>query len=211
MTLPYGRSDRRGQLSVIHYKELTEDLMLNDVARNLMALGGLPPNELVAIYNLSAIGNRDKISMLEFSVAMHIINRRINGHPVPNQSVRSLIALHKTMGNPIDWIEYTPRRPATFAANIMRDSCTIRCGPERLMTKCSTMATQFQDTFLPDFPFKCRIHGGKGARESVAGYEFVHGLLSQVPPRGAVILVSDGPEGICSDVAHCAELAEKWS
>lgn len=110
MTLPYGRSDRRGQLSVIHYKELTEDLMLNDVARNLMAPGGLPPNELVAIYNLSAIENRDKISMPEFSVAMHIINRRINGHPVPNQSVRSLIALHKTMGNPIDWIHAAAAR-----------------------------------------------------------------------------------------------------
>lgn len=211
MALPYGRNDRRGQLSVIHYKESTEDLMPNDVAIYLMAQGGLPPNELVAIYNLSAIGNRDKISMPEFSVATHIINRRINDHPVPNQFVRNLVTLHKTMGNPINWIEHTPWRLATFAANIMRDSCTIRGDPERLMTKCSTMATQFQDTFLPNFPIKCRIHGGKGARESVAGYELVHGLLSRVPPRGAVILVSDGLECICSDVAHRAEVAEKWS
>lgn len=55
-----------------------------DVAIEVMGQSGLPKVDLETIWTLSDPGNKGKLDMDEFAVAMHLIYRKLNGYPVPN-------------------------------------------------------------------------------------------------------------------------------
>ena len=62
-----------------------------DVAIEVMGQSGLPKSDLEKIWNLSDPGNKGRLDMDEFAVAMHLIYRRLNGYPVPNQLPPELV------------------------------------------------------------------------------------------------------------------------
>ena len=62
-----------------------------DVAIEVMGQSGLPKPDLEKIWTLSDPGNRGKLDMDEFAVAMHLIYRKLNGYPVPNQLPPELV------------------------------------------------------------------------------------------------------------------------
>ena len=62
-----------------------------DVAIEVMGQSGLPKPDLEKIWTLSDPGNRGRLDMDEFAVAMHLIYRKLNGYPVPNQLPPELV------------------------------------------------------------------------------------------------------------------------
>lgn len=62
-----------------------------DVAIEVMGQSGLPKSDLEKIWTLSDPGNKGKLDMDEFAVAMHLIYRKLNGYPVPNQLPPELV------------------------------------------------------------------------------------------------------------------------
>lgn len=62
-----------------------------DVAIEVMGQSGLPKTDLEKIWTLSDPGNKGRLDMDEFSVAMHLIYRKLNGYPVPNQLPPELV------------------------------------------------------------------------------------------------------------------------
>ena len=62
-----------------------------DVAIEVMGQSGLPKSDLEKIWTLSDPGNKGRLNMDEFAVAMHLIYRKLNGYPVPNQLPPELV------------------------------------------------------------------------------------------------------------------------
>ena len=62
-----------------------------DVAIEVMGQSGLPKPDLEKIWTLSDPGNKGRLDMDEFAVAMHLIYRKLNGYPVPNQLPPELV------------------------------------------------------------------------------------------------------------------------
>lgn len=62
-----------------------------DVALEVMGQSGLPRTDLETIWTLSDPSNRGRLDMDEFAVAMHLIYRKLNGYPVPNQLPPELV------------------------------------------------------------------------------------------------------------------------
>ena len=62
-----------------------------DTALEVMGQSGLPKSDLEKIWNLSDPGNKGRLNMDEFAVAMHLIYRKLNGYPVPNQLPPELV------------------------------------------------------------------------------------------------------------------------
>ena len=62
-----------------------------DVAIEVMGQSGLPKSDLEKIWTLSDPSNRGRLDMDEFAVAMHLIYRKLNGYPVPNQLPPELV------------------------------------------------------------------------------------------------------------------------
>lgn len=62
-----------------------------DVAIEVMGQSGLPKVDLEKIWTLSDPGNKGKLDMDEFAVAMHLIYRKLNGYSVPNQLPPELV------------------------------------------------------------------------------------------------------------------------
>ena len=62
-----------------------------DVAIEVMGQSGLPKSDLEKIWTLSDPSNRGRLNMDEFAVAMHLIYRKLNGYPVPNQLPPELV------------------------------------------------------------------------------------------------------------------------
>ncbi|KAK4692040.1 actin cytoskeleton-regulatory complex protein PAN1, partial [Lecanoromycetidae sp. Uapishka_2] len=62
-----------------------------DAALEVMGQSGLPKPDLEKIWTLSDPGNKGRLDMDEFAVAMHLIYRKLNGYPVPNQLPPELI------------------------------------------------------------------------------------------------------------------------
>ena len=62
-----------------------------DVAIEVMGQSGLPKADLEKIWTLSDPGNKGRLDMDEFAVAMHLIYRKLNGYPVPNQLPPELV------------------------------------------------------------------------------------------------------------------------
>ena len=66
-------------------------LIGGDVAIEVMGQSGLEKSDLEKIWTLSDPGNRGKLNMDEFAVAMHLIYRKLNGYPVPNRLPPELV------------------------------------------------------------------------------------------------------------------------
>lgn len=62
-----------------------------DVAIEVMGQSGLPKADLEKIWTLSDPANKGRLDMDEFAVAMHLIYRKLNGYPVPNQLPPELV------------------------------------------------------------------------------------------------------------------------
>lgn len=62
-----------------------------DVAIEVMGQSGLPKSDLERIWTLADPGNKGRLDMDEFAVAMHLIYRKLNGYPVPNQLPPELV------------------------------------------------------------------------------------------------------------------------
>lgn len=62
-----------------------------DVAIEVMGQSGLPKADLEKVWTLSDPGNKGRLDMDEFAVAMHLIYRKLNGYPVPNQLPPELV------------------------------------------------------------------------------------------------------------------------
>lgn len=62
-----------------------------DVAIEVMGQSGLPKSDLEKIWTLADPENKGRLDMDEFAVAMHLIYRKLNGYPVPNQLPPELV------------------------------------------------------------------------------------------------------------------------
>lgn len=62
-----------------------------DAALEVMGQSGLPKSDLEKIWTLSDPGNKGRLDMDEFAVAMHLIYRKLNGYPVPNRLPPELV------------------------------------------------------------------------------------------------------------------------
>jgi hypothetical protein len=62
-----------------------------DMAREVMGQSGLEEADLEKIWTLSDPGNKGRLDMDEFAVAMHLIYRKLNGYPVPNRLPPELV------------------------------------------------------------------------------------------------------------------------
>ncbi|KAK9479569.1 hypothetical protein V1514DRAFT_328281 [Lipomyces japonicus] len=62
-----------------------------DTAVEILSQSGLPREDLQGIWTLSDPENRGRLNKSEFSVAMHLVYRRLNGYPLPAQLPPELI------------------------------------------------------------------------------------------------------------------------
>ena len=62
-----------------------------ETAIEMMGQSGLPKADLERIWTLSDPNNRGRLDMDEFAVAMHLVYRKLNGYPVPNQLPPELV------------------------------------------------------------------------------------------------------------------------
>ena len=62
-----------------------------DVAIEVMGQSGLEKSDLEKIWTLSDPGNKGRLNMDEFAVAMHLIYRKLNGYAVPNRLPPELV------------------------------------------------------------------------------------------------------------------------
>jgi len=77
-----------------------------DVAIEVMDQSGLPKPDLEKIWTLSDPGNKGRLDMDEFAVAMHLIYRKLNGYPVPNQLPPELVPPStRNFSNSIDTVK----------------------------------------------------------------------------------------------------------
>lgn len=62
-----------------------------DAAIEIFGQSGLEKPELERIWTLADHGNKGRLNMDEFAVAMHLIYRKLNGYPIPNQLPPELV------------------------------------------------------------------------------------------------------------------------
>lgn len=62
-----------------------------DQAIEIMGQSGLEKTDLERIWTLSDNGNKGRLNLDEFAVAMHLIYRKLNGYPIPNTLPPELI------------------------------------------------------------------------------------------------------------------------
>lgn len=70
---------------------LNKGFIGGDVAIEVMGQSGLAKPDLEKIWTLADPGNKGRLDMDEFAVAMHLIYRKLNGYPVPNQLPPELV------------------------------------------------------------------------------------------------------------------------
>jgi hypothetical protein len=61
------------------------------VAIEAFGQSGLEKQDLEKLWNLADAGNKGKLNMDEFAVAMHLIYRKLNGYPLPNRLPPELV------------------------------------------------------------------------------------------------------------------------
>lgn len=77
-----------------------------DVAIEVMGQSGLPKADLEKVWTLSDPSNKGRLDMDEFAVAMHLIYRKLNGYPVPNQLPPELVPPStRNFSNSIDTVK----------------------------------------------------------------------------------------------------------
>jgi hypothetical protein len=62
-----------------------------DVAIEVFGQSGLPKPDLERVWTLADNGNKGRLNMDEFAVAMHLIYRKLNGYPLPAQLPAELV------------------------------------------------------------------------------------------------------------------------
>lgn len=62
-----------------------------DVAVEIMGQSGLDRKDLEMVWTLSDPNNKGRLNIDEFAVAMHLIYRKLNGYPIPNQLPPELV------------------------------------------------------------------------------------------------------------------------
>ncbi|KAI4594817.1 actin organization and endocytosis protein [Pestalotiopsis sp. 9143b] len=62
-----------------------------DVAIEIMGQSGLDKSDLERIWTLADHGNKGRLDLDEFAVAMHLIYRKLNGYPIPNKLPPELV------------------------------------------------------------------------------------------------------------------------
>ncbi|KIV95338.1 hypothetical protein PV10_03007 [Exophiala mesophila] len=70
---------------------LGKGFITGDVAIEIMGQSGLDRPDLEAIWTLSDPNNKGRLNLDEFSVAMHLIYRKLNGYPIPARLPPELI------------------------------------------------------------------------------------------------------------------------
>jgi actin cytoskeleton-regulatory complex protein PAN1 len=70
---------------------LNKGFIGGDVAIEVFGQSGLDRPDLERIWTLADPGNKGRLDMDEFAVAMHLIYRKLNGYPVPNRLPPELI------------------------------------------------------------------------------------------------------------------------
>ena len=77
-----------------------------DVAIEVMGQSGLPKGDLERIWTLADPNNKGRLDKDEFAVAMHLIYRKLNGYPVPNQLPPELVPPStRNFSNSIDTVK----------------------------------------------------------------------------------------------------------
>ncbi|KAJ1938245.1 actin organization and endocytosis protein, partial [Linderina macrospora] len=66
-------------------------VLKGDQAREVFAQSGLPQHELAKVWSLADINNQGELNLDEFSVAMHLIFRRIAGDQLPHALPQELV------------------------------------------------------------------------------------------------------------------------
>ena len=85
---------------------LNKGFIGGDVAIEVMGQSGLAKPDLEKIWTLSDPGNKGRLDMDEFAVAMHLIYRKLNGYPVPNQLPPELVPPStRNFSNSIDTVK----------------------------------------------------------------------------------------------------------
>ena len=70
---------------------LNKGFIGGDVALDVMGQSGLPKQDLERIWTLADAGDKGRLDLDEFAVAMHLIYRKLNGYPVPNKLPPELV------------------------------------------------------------------------------------------------------------------------
>lgn len=84
-----------------------------DTAIEIMGQSGLDRKDLEGIWTLADPNNKGRLNMDEFSVAMHLIYRKLNGYPVPNRLPPELIPPSaRNIDNSLDTVRNMLRQDA---------------------------------------------------------------------------------------------------
>jgi len=70
---------------------LSKGFIGGDQAIEIMGQSGLDKSDLERIWTLSDNGNKGRLDLDEFAVAMHLIYRKLNGYPIPNSLPPELV------------------------------------------------------------------------------------------------------------------------
>lgn len=70
---------------------LNKGFIGGDVAIEVFGQSGLPKPDLERVWTLADNGNKGRLNMDEFAVAMHLIYRKLNGYPLPVQLPPELV------------------------------------------------------------------------------------------------------------------------
>lgn len=70
---------------------LNKGFIGGDVAIEVFGQSGLPKADLERVWTLADNGNKGRLNMDEFAVAMHLIYRKLNGYPLPAQLPPELV------------------------------------------------------------------------------------------------------------------------
>jgi actin cytoskeleton-regulatory complex protein PAN1 len=70
---------------------LNKGFIAGDTAIEIMGQSGLDKPDLERIWTLADSGNKGRLDLDEFAVAMHLIYRKLNGYPVPNTLPAELV------------------------------------------------------------------------------------------------------------------------
>ncbi|KAI1344102.1 hypothetical protein F5Y15DRAFT_365501 [Xylariaceae sp. FL0016] len=70
---------------------LGKEYIGGDQAIEIMGQSGLEKTDLERIWTLSDNGNKGRLNLDEFAVAMHLIYRKLNGYPIPNSLPPELV------------------------------------------------------------------------------------------------------------------------
>ncbi|KAI7850974.1 hypothetical protein BDC45DRAFT_230145 [Circinella umbellata] len=73
------------------WDEEKKGYLTGDMAKEIFTQSGLAENVLMQIWNLSDPNNQGKLNVDEFSVAMHLIYRKLNGYDVPTHLPTELV------------------------------------------------------------------------------------------------------------------------